>query len=452
MGKTLYLECNSGISGDMTVAALLDLGADKTVLLETLKSMELEGYELKIGRTKKCGIDACDFDVILLDELHHHQQEDHHGHSHSHGQEDHYGHSHSHEQEDQHGHSHDHEEEDQHNHTHHHTHTHEHRNLADVYEIIDRLDNDKVKELAKKIFLIVAKAEAMAHGIPIEEVHFHEVGAVDSIVDIVAVAICIHNLEITDVILSPLAEGSGTVWCQHGIIPVPVPAVLNIAMMNELTIKTTDNKGEMITPTGAAIAAALRTKDRLPDRYIIKKVGAGAGKKEFATANILRAILIEEQGNAPKTEREEQVWKLESNIDDCTGEALGYTMEKLLEAGARDVFYSPIYMKKNRPAYLLSVICKEKDCNMLEEIIFMHTTTIGIRKIAYERTILEREIISIETKYGTAKAKLCKRGEYMVCYPEYESVREICEREHMDFGQAYAFILTQYYNQAKEGK
>lgn len=489
MGKTLYLECNSGISGDMTVAALLDLGADEKVLLATLDSMHLEGYQIQIGRTKKCGIDACDFDVILQhdnnqdDDVRSNKNGENHAHEHNHsnGNCENHAHEHNHSNDDNsenHNHEHIHSNEDDKNYTHEHSHSngniqshehsennehseshihsqhhsHEHRNIKDVYEIIDRLEDEDVKELAKKVFKIVAKAEAKAHGIPMEEVHFHEVGAVDSIVDIVAVAICIKNLGITEIIVSPLSEGSGTVRCQHGIIPVPVPAVLNIVMMNELTIKTTNNQGEMITPTGAAIAAALRTKDSLPNQYTIKKIGIGAGKKDFANANILRALMIEEKVQTPRNDSEEMVWKLESNIDDCTGEALGYTMEKLLEAGARDVFYTPIYMKKNRPAYLLSVICKQKDCSKLEDIIFSHTTTIGIRRIGYERTILEREVIQIKTSFGVVKVKLCKRGENTVCYPEYESVREICESENMDFQQVYASIINQYYLKVESGE
>ncbi|BCN29357.1 nickel pincer cofactor biosynthesis protein LarC [Anaeromicropila herbilytica] len=474
MGKTLYLECNSGISGDMTVAALLDLGADQKVLFDTLNKLNLVGYQLHVGRTKKCGIDACDFDVILeenedYNSPHIHESMD--DSNHANQSIENSKHTHSiHEIEDSNHHHSNHSINDSdHMHEVHHMHFHEHRNIKDIYEIINRLDDENIKELSKKIFDIVAKAEAKAHGIPLEDVHFHEVGAIDSIVDIVATAICINNLGITEVIVSPLAEGSGTVKCQHGRMPVPVPAVVNIAMMNDLIIKTTNNQGEMITPTGAAIAAALRTRDSLPDQYRIKNIGIGAGKKDFESANILRAIIIEEivddkivnnkttqnatdqtfrirqNENTSSNNSEEIIWKLESNIDDCTGEALGYTMEKLLEAGARDVYYTPIYMKKNRPAYLLSVLCKEKDCSKLEDVIFRHTTTIGIRRISYERTILDREIIAVKTPYGMVKAKLCKSGESTVCYPEYQSVREICEKENMEFQQVYTMIIHEYY-------
>lgn len=418
MEKMLYLECNSGISGDMTVAALLDLGADEKAVRDALESLKLEGYEIRIGRTRKCGIDACDFQVIL--------EQDENWENHIHG------HEHGHES----------------------GHTHEHRNLQDIYEILKHLKDERIRELSKRIFLIVAEAEAKAHGIPIEEVHFHEVGAVDSIVDIVAASACIVNLDIREVVVSSLAEGSGTVRCRHGIIPVPVPAVVNIAIMNELTLKTTGNTGEMVTPTGAAIAAAIRTKKSLPEQYTIQKIGMGAGKKDFDWANVLRAFMIEgeveEKGEDIRSQGEELVWKLETNLDDCTGEALGYTMEKLMAAGARDVFYTPVYMKKNRPAYLLSVICLEKDYSVLEDIIFTHTTTIGIRRSLWERTVLERQVVEIETSYGRTKVKLCRRGKTVLCYPEYESVREICEREKKAFWQVYTSIINQYNQKEKE--
>lgn len=271
--KTLYLECFSGISGDMTVAALLDLGADEEVLKKALESLKLEGYEIKISRTEKCGIDACDFDVIL-------DNEDNHHHSH----------------EDKHSHDHDHHHHHSHDHDHIHDHNHIHRNINDIVEIIDESQiTERAKEISKDIFDIVSKAESKAHGIPIEEVHFHEVGAVDSIVDIIATAVCIDNLEIDDVIVSELYEGKGHVRCQHGTIPVPVPAVVNIVMDNSLNIKITDVQGEMVTPTGAAIAAALKTEDRLPKEFQINNIGIGAGKKDFPKANILRAFIIEDQ-------------------------------------------------------------------------------------------------------------------------------------------------------------
>ncbi|WP_373370322.1 LarC family nickel insertion protein [Irregularibacter muris] len=271
--QILYLECYSGISGDMTVSALLDLGADQEVLKEALKSLNVEGYEIQIGRREKCGIDACSFDVILKEEKHQHE------HSHNHV-DPHHDHIHG-------------EEHHHHEHSHHHI----HRNIKDIQEIIDNAQmSDRAKNLSKKIFHVVAKAEAKAHGILIDEVHFHEVGAVDSIVDIVAVAVCLDNLNIHEVVISDLYEGVGHVKCQHGILPVPVPAVVNIVMDHALPLQITDIHGELVTPTGAAIAAAIKTKDALPSSYKIKNIGIGSGKKDFPKANILRAYIIEDDG------------------------------------------------------------------------------------------------------------------------------------------------------------
>ena len=277
MPNKLYLECYSGISGDMTVAALLDLGADQQVLMEGLESLNLPGYQLKIGRVKKNGIDACDFDVILDEPEHHHDHDHEHHHDHDH----------------EHHHDHEHEHHHDHEHEHHHHHDHVHRNIGDIFAIIDQSKiSDRAKQTAKDIFRIIAAAESKAHGIAEDQVHFHEVGAVDSIVDIVSAAICLDNLDITEAVVSDLYEGCGYVHCQHGLMPVPVPAVVNIAADNALRLRLTQTRGEMITPTGAAIAAYLSKGGKLPESFVIEKIGLGAGKKDFATANILRAFLI----------------------------------------------------------------------------------------------------------------------------------------------------------------
>ena len=285
MPNKLYLECYSGISGDMTVAALLDLGADQQVLLEGLESLNLPGYQLKIGRVKKNGIDACDFDVILDEPEHHHDHDHEHHHDHDH--------EHHHDHEHEHPHDHEHEHHHEHDHDHHHHHDHVHRNIGDIFAIIDQSKiSDRAKQTAKDIFRIIAAAESKAHGIAEDQVHFHEVGAVDSIVDIVSAAICLDNLDITEAVVSDLYEGCGYVHCQHGLMPVPVPAVVNIAADNALRLRLTQTRGEMITPTGAAIAAYLSKGGKLPESFVIEKIGLGAGKKDFATANILRAFLI----------------------------------------------------------------------------------------------------------------------------------------------------------------
>ena len=274
--------------------------------------------------------------------------------------------------------------------------------------------------------------------------HFHEVGAVDSIVDIVAAAVCLDNLNITDVIATELCEGHGFVRCQHGIIPVPVPAVVNIAEKHKLSLRITDTEGELVTPTGAAIIAAVRSMDKLPKKFSIEKIGIGAGKRNYDRPSLLRAMLIKD-----KTFEDNQIYKLESNIDDCTGEMLGYVMELLFKAGARDVHYIPVYMKKNRPAYQLNVVCLEKDIEILENIIFEETTTIGIRRIPVERSVLKRRIEKIMTSLGEAEVKICLLKEKEKVYPEYESVKKLCLQHKLNFQEVYQLIQREY-NEAKE--
>ena len=427
MGKILYLECNSGISGDMTVGALLDLGADRQVLENALESLGVDGYHLHFGRKVVCGLDAFDFDVHLEADGHGHS------HAHTHRREDAYERVDSYEHSEVHEHCHGHKHERRHEHEDGHSHSHTHRNLHDIYHIIDHLDsNERVKEMARTMFRIVAEAESKAHGLPVEQVHFHEVGAIDSIVDIISVAVCMDNLGVEDVVVSALSEGHGHVRCQHGVLPVPVPATANIASSYGLKLHFTDNDGEMVTPTGAAIAAALRTKDRLPASCRLLKIGMGAGNKVFKQANVLRAMLLENSQDEDRT-----MWVLETNLDDCTGEMLGLTMEMLLDAGAADVWYTPIHMKKNRPAYMMSVLCRESSIEAMEEIILTQTTTIGIRRYPTERTILERSEIQVETSYGPADVKVCAYKGRKFFYPEYESIRRICMEQGADFQTAY---------------
>lgn len=380
MTKYLYLEGAGGISGDMTVAALLDLGADRSRLDAVLESLKLEGFDYHIERKSSYSISGCDFDVHLHHEAHHHEEA---------------------------------------YHEHHH---HEHRHLADVYAIIDRgVMTDRAKALAKKIFLIVAEAEGKAHGCPVEEVHFHEVGALDSIVDIIAAAVLFDDLQIDEVIVNGLSEGQGFVECQHGRLPVPVPAVLNIAEKYGVMLRPTNNDGEMVTPTGIAIAAAIRTTEKLPAAYKILNTGIGLGKRDFGHANFLRAMIIED-GAA-----DGQMYVVETNIDDSTPEELGLAMDKLFAAGAADVHFEPCFMKKNRPAYMLRAIVAADKLAAAEDVIFRNTSTIGLRKYLVERTCMVREILSVELPYGKVSVKKCRLGDIVRYNPEYESVKALSE-------------------------
>lgn len=415
MSKTLYLECYSGISGDMTVAALLDLGADREVLKESLKSLPVGGFRTEITRVKKSGLDACDFSVILEQDNHDYDME------YLHGSEKSYtGH---------------------HEYTHSHEYPHEHRGMKEITEIIQKSEmTARAKKMAMRVFDILAQAESKAHGVPVEEVHFHEVGAVDSIVDIAAIAICMDNLDISNVIVPVLYEGTGFIRCQHGQIPVPVPAVTHIAETHKLKLKITDIQGELVTPTGAAVVAAFRTSDRLPEDFTMLKTGIGAGKRQYRCPGILRAMLIRETTDL---QIKDIIWKLETDMDDCGGEMMGHVMNLLMANGAREVHYTPIYTKKNRPAYTLTVICKESEREKLENLIFSETTTIGIRRVEMERTILQREIQKKDTPVGTAIVKACTLPDGNIrYYPEYENVAELAERNQLSFRETYDRIRS----------
>lgn len=427
MSKTLYLECYSGISGDMTVAALLDLGADREVLKESLKSLPVGGFRTEITRVKKSGLDACNFSVILEQDNHDHDMEYLHGSEKSYT--GHYEHSHEVNHEHHHGHTHSHE------------HPHEHRGMKEITEIIQKSEMTvRAKKMAMRVFDILAQAESKAHGVPVEEVHFHEVGAVDSIVDIAAIAICMDNLDISNVIVPVLYEGTGFIRCQHGQIPVPVPAVTHIAETHKLKLKITDIQGELVTPTGAAVVAAFRTSDRLPEDFTMLKTGIGAGKRQYRCPGILRAMLIRETTDL---QIKDIIWKLETDMDDCGGEMMGHVMNLLMANGAREVHYTPIYTKKNRPAYTLTVICKESEREKLENLIFSETTTIGIRRVEMERTILQREIQKKDTPVGTAIVKACTLPDGNIrYYPEYENVAELAERNQLSFRETYDRIRS----------
>ncbi|MDU5281616.1 MAG: nickel pincer cofactor biosynthesis protein LarC [Dialister sp.] len=431
MNKKLYLDCTSGISGDMFVAAMIDLGADLEALERALQSVSDDGFHTEVRRVKKSGIDCCDFNVVLdvLHENHDHDMEYLYGHddSHCHGEE----HDHCHCDEEGHEHCHCHEEE----HEHGHDHGHSHRGIAEIREIIAACDmTETAKDIAYDIFDVIAAAESAAHNLPPEEVHFHEVGALDSIVDVISAAVTFDSLGIRDVIIPKLYEGTGMVRCQHGLMPVPVPAVANIVSAFSFPLEITEAKGEYVTPTGAAIAAVLCTEHRLPKAFTITQTGMGAGKRAYTDRpGILRAMMIETEQEGGK----EEIIKLETDIDDCSGEVLGYTMKKLLKAGAKDVHYTPVFMKKNRPGWELTVIAAKDDVEELEQIIFGETTTIGIREMKVERTCLPREEKEVVTPYGTASAKGVEVKGRMKWYPEYKTVKKLAKKHKVSFAEVF---------------
>ena len=448
--KILYLECGTGISGDMAVAAMLDLGADQEKLLKVLEGIPGHGFKVQISRVKKAGIDCCDFNVILDEEHDGHDHDMEYLYGHLEEESGHADHTHSHHHEHEHdGHEHDHHHDHDHDHHHDHGHGHHHHHtgMKEIREIIGNLEmTEGARALALRIFEILAQAESEAHGVPVDEVHFHEVGAIDSIVDIVAAAVCFDDLGIRNVAVTEITEGSGTVRCQHGILQVPVPAVANIAKAHRLPMRFTSRKGELVTPTGAAIAAALRTQEELPERFVIERTGLGAGKREYEIPSILRAMVIEPCGRMQENGRgKDTVWKLECDIDDSTGEQLGYALEKLYQEGAREAHFAPVFMKKNRPGWELTVICDREHLQKLEDVIFSQTTTIGIRKQEMERTVLTRKTVDVKTRFGVIPVKVSGEGTYKRVHPEYEKVSGAASEHGVPFGAVYDEVLTMAY-------
>jgi uncharacterized protein (TIGR00299 family) protein len=364
--RILYFDCISGISGDMTLSALIDLGADLEKLTGELNKLHLDGWEIRLSDVSKHGIGAKHAEVILHDKTHTHAHKWFHPHHHP---------------------------------------AHAHRTMADIARMIDGSGiSGKAKELAIRIFRRLAVAEAKIHGAVPEEVHFHEVGAVDSIIDIVGVSICIDMLSPDKIYASVLHDGYGFVACQHGTIPVPVPAVVEVLAARGAGFKQLDVEGELMTPTGAAIIAELAESfGAMPEMQILK-TAYGAGTKDLSIPNLLRIVYGESLTQTANPEQD-RVMVIETNIDDTTPEVLGYVMGKLLEAGARDAFFTPIYMKKCRPATMLTVICDEGKTPVMEHILFRETSTIGLRTYTAGRACLPRKTVTLTTPYGDVKAK-----------------------------------------------
>ena len=380
--------------------SLLEIIGDENYLIEELKKLNVDGYKIEISKKDSHGINGTYVNVIVDGE-------------------DEYGHVHNiHEKE--------------HNYHHHH----EHRNLDDINKIIDNSNlDDKIKALSKEIFIKVARAESKVHGKPISEVHFHEVGAIDSIIDIVGSAILINKINPDRIISSTVNEGHGFITCAHGKMSVPVPATSEIFASENVRFKQIDVDTELVTPTGAAIISTLAESYEIMPEMTLEKVGFGAGSKDVGYANMLKVYYGE------VVEPKSDMYVIETNIDDSNGEILGYTMEKLLQNNANDVFYTPIYMKKNRPAYKLEVICNRENLDNLLEIIFAETTTIGARFYEVDRAELKRKIIEIDTKYGKIQGKeitTAKGKKYI--YPEYESMKELAEKNGIPLKDLYKLV------------
>ncbi|MGH4051921.1 MAG: nickel pincer cofactor biosynthesis protein LarC [Clostridium sp.] len=450
--KILYYDCFSGISGDMNLGALVDLGVDKKYLIDELSKLNLDGYEIKVSRGVRKGIEGTKVDVVLMGHHHEHQHtegtnEHHHEHSHSDMQgvnEHEHGHIHEY---DEAGHSHVHIEES--------SATHEHRNLKDINEIIESSElSSKVKELSKKMFVKVAEAEAKVHGKTLYEVHFHEVGAVDSIVDIVGAAICLDNLNVDKIMSSSVELGGGFVKCAHGLIPVPAPATVEI--LKGIPVKLGAVPFETTTPTGAAILAANVCEFKDDNNFIINKIGYGVGNRDTKIPNVLRAMLVEEidksvtdkklPGEGHKTEYDSEIAQeiIECNIDDMNSELYEYIIDKLFNEGALDVYLTPIIMKKGRPSIKISVLCTLDKVEKVREVLFRETTTLGTRDFEVHKTMLQRKFIKLNTSYGEVTVKEAYyKGEKIKSKLEYEECKKIAKSSGMSINEVYEKIKSE---------
>ncbi|HEY1490650.1 MAG TPA: nickel pincer cofactor biosynthesis protein LarC [Verrucomicrobiae bacterium] len=426
--KILYLDLFSGIAGDMFIAALIDLGVDAKKLERELKNLKLDGYHLHISRQQKSAIAGVKFDVHLVhDHEHDHAHDHHHGHEHPHG------HVHKHE------HHHDHSHDDQ-------------RNFSEIKQLISRSKlSPWVKQKSIAVFKRIANAEGKIHGLPPAEVHFHEVGAVDSIVDIVGAAIALEMLGKPRVFASPVVEGTGWIDCAHGRFPVPAPATLAILGARGIGVTQCAEPHELVTPTGAALLAEFVEDFSVMENLVAKKIGFGLGTRENTTRpNVLRAVLgTQSKVQSPKSKvvasgldwESDRIAVLETNLDDCAGEILGAFVEMALNGGAYDVFHTPIQMKKSRPGVLLTVLCAEKEADKFSEMILRETTAFGVRKTITERRKLRREFADIKTAFGKVTVKVGKLGGKVVqAAPEFESAKMLAKKAGVPVKQVYEAV------------
>lgn len=448
--KTLYLDIFSGVSGDMFVGALIDLGVDPHELEEELGKLKLDNYHLHVARAQKAAIEGVKFDVHLAHEHSHghtHADDVTHTHAHSHEGHAHDEHEHEHRHHEHHHHLQD--EHDTHEHVHHHhgeeeeEHEHAHnRNFSDIKKLISssRLSN-WVKEKAISVFRRIAVAEGKIHGLPSEQVHFHEVGAVDSIVDIVGACIALELLGKPRVLANSVVEGTGWINCAHGRFPIPAPATLAILGERGVPLSQCDEPHELVTPTGAALLAEFVEEFGPMRDLVAEKIGFGLGTRDNKTRpNVLRAILGKAATSKARHDWEtDTVAVLETNLDDLNPEILGHFVEQALSAGALDVFHTPIQMKKNRPGLLLTILCTEADADKFTEMILRETSSFGVRRHTAERRKLGREFTSVKTPYGEVTMKLGKLdGKIIQSAPEFESCKKLARAAKVPLKTIYA--------------
>ena len=431
--KTLYLECKMGAAGDMLMGALLELVPNSEQALEQLNALGIPGVTYAMEKTAKCGILGTHVTVTVNGQEEHshdhgHEHHDHdHEHEHEHEHEHHHDHAmEAHEHEHDHEHIHDHDHDHDHDHEHHH---HHHTSIADITHIMSHLPlPETVRNNALGVYQAIAQAESKAHGMPVEEIHFHEVGAMDAVADVVGVCMLMDQLKVDQVCASPVHVGSGHVHCAHGILPVPAPATADL--LRGIPSYGGEIQGELCTPTGAALLRQFATKFGSMPQMAVEKIGYGMGSKDFPMANCVRAML----GQTEDTPGD-QVVELQCNLDDMTPEDIGFAVETLLENGALDVYTTAIQMKKNRPGVLLSVLCHLEQRENMVGLLFRHTTTLGIRETEHRRYTLERSSRQAETPWGTVEVKWTQGWGVTREKPEFDRLREIAKKENLSMAE-----------------
>lgn len=446
--KVLYYDCFSGISGDMNLAAMIDLGVDEQYLKNELSRLGLTEYHITISRDSRHSIAGTRVDVLENSGEHgSHSHEDHAGHSdneeHDHSHHHFHNHDHHHHHTHEEGHSHDHHEYDGgKGHSHSHAHSQEHRNLENIYAIVDRSGlSQNVKDMSKKMFRLIAEAEAKVHGITVDKIHFHEVGAVDSIVDIVGAAICLDYLKVDKIKSSTVELGGGFVKCAHGMMPVPAPATSEI--LKNIPVKTGAVDKETTTPTGAAILAA--NVDEFTDETTmeVEKIGYGIGHREMEIPNILRVYLGEETGYKKKGYHTKTAVEISCNIDDMNPEHYDYVMDQLFSAGADEVYLTSVMMKKSRLGSKLSVLCNIDHEENINQILFSQTSTLGLRRTSVQKAELERTFEKLPTRYGKINIKIgYLNGKPIKYKPEYEDCRMIAKDQELSVQEVSHAIMN----------
>lgn len=438
--RIAYLECFSGISGDMFMGALIDAGVPPEIFVRTVEALGLDAH-LEIKRVDRSGISATKVDVIAAgekelprEEFWAKEQAEHHDHAHAHSHSHEGRKSHTHEEGRSHSHEHSHGHEHSHSHDHEHEsgHTHAHRGLKEIRDIIGKAQiSQSAKERAIRIFEALGAAEAKVHNSDIEEIHFHEVGAIDAIVDIVCAAVGAESLGVDEWVCSPLNVGGGTVVCAHGIFPIPAPATLEL--LKHAPVYSGEIQKELVTPTGAAIVSVLASRFSHFPAMKPEKSGYGAGSRDFkGVPNVVRLTIGEAAQLDALPARMEEITILEANVDDMTPQIFGYVMERALALGALDVFGTAVQMKKNRPGMLLTVLCPPEKKLALTRLIFAETTTLGIRVRQESRAVLARRHVHVRTQWGEVRMKLANLNGSVSNYaPEYEDCRRIAEAQQV---------------------